>query len=84
MLCELEVNGLGVIVGDESGAADRINERLAPACEVVGIQRARGVAGYDEAESWANACASAALASCLALWATVQCLCSNLLRLGVR
>lgn len=75
-LGECNIDGGRVVVADDAGAADGVDERLAPSDEVVGVEGARRVAR--------NAEASAAFACCLRRRSSVQWRPSMTLRLGVR
>lgn len=76
LLAELEFDAARVVVRDEGGVADLVDERFATACEIIGIEEAAGMA--------CNAESNAARASCFSRWLAVQCLPNSRLRLGVR
>jgi hypothetical protein len=72
----LEFDAGRVVVRDEGGVSELIDERFAAACEIVGVEEAAGVAR--------NAESNAARASCFSRWLALQCLPKSRLRLGVR
>ena len=76
LLAELEFDAGRVVVRDEGGVAELIDERFAAACEIIGVEESAGVAR--------NAESNAARASCFSRWLAVQCLPNSRLRLGVR
>jgi hypothetical protein len=76
LLAELEFDAGRVVVRDEGGVSDLVDERFATACEIIGIEEAAGVA--------CNAESNAARASCFSRWLAVQCLPNSRLRLGVK
>ena len=76
LLAELEFDARRVVVRDEGGVSELVDERFATACEIVGVQESAGVAR--------NADNNAARALCFSRWLAVQCLPNRRLRLGVR
>jgi hypothetical protein len=53
-LGDLEDDGAGVIVGDEAGIAEGVEERLAASGEVVGVEELLATAdNADESAAWA-------------------------------
>jgi hypothetical protein len=76
LLEELEFDARRVVVRDEGGVAELVDERFATACEIIGVQESAGVAR--------NAESNAARASCFSRWLAVQCFPKSRLRLGVR
>jgi hypothetical protein len=76
LLAELEFDARRVVVRDEGGVSELVDERFAAACEIIGIEEAAGMA--------CNAESNAARASCFSRWLAVQCLPNSRLRLGVR
>ena len=76
LLEELEFDALGVVVRDEGGVAELVDERFATACEIIGIEESAGMAR--------NADNTALRAVCFSRWLAVQCLPNRRLRLGVR
>jgi hypothetical protein len=65
-----------VVVRDESGIAELVDNRLAATSEVVGVKQSAGAASNADRNAWR--------AARLALSSTVQCWPSKRLRLGVR
>jgi len=72
----LEFDARRVVVRNEGGVSELVDERFAAACEIVGVEESAGVAR--------NAESNAARASCFSRWLAVQCLPNSRLRLGVR
>ena len=75
-LKELEFDAGRIVVRDEGGVSDLVDERFTTACEIIGIEEAAGMAR--------NAESNAARASCFSRWLALQCLPNSRLRLGVR
>jgi hypothetical protein len=76
LLEELEFDAGRIVVWDEGGISDLVDERFATACEIIGIEEPAGMSR--------NAESNAALAICFSRWLAVQCLPNSRLRLGVR
>lgn len=76
LLAELEFDTRRVVVRDEGGVAELVDERFATACEIVGVEESAGMAR--------NADNNALRAACFSRWLAVQCLPNRRLRLGVR
>lgn len=76
LLEELELDALGVVVRDEGGVSELVDERFATARKIIGIEEAAGMAR--------NADNNALRALCFSRWLAVQCFPNRRLRLGVR
>jgi hypothetical protein len=76
LLAELELDAGRVVVRDEGGVAELVDERFATACEIVGVEESAGVAR--------NADNNAPRAFCFSRWLADQCLPKRVLRLGVK
>ena len=76
LLAELELDALRVVVRDEGGVAELVDERFATACEIIGVEESAGMAR--------NADNNALRALCFSRWLADQCLPKRRLRLGVR
>ena len=76
LLKELEFDALRVVIGDEGGVAELVDERFATACEIIGIEESAGISS--------NADNNALRAVCFSRWLAVQCFPNRRLRLGVK
>jgi len=74
-LAERDFDGFRVVVSDEFGVAELVDERLATAREIIGIEEPHGMPR--------NAERSARRARFFSFWRRVQCWPSSRLRLGV-
>ena len=72
---EEDFDGFRVVVFDELCVAELVDERLATACIIVGIEESHGMPRNDES--------SARRARFFSFWRRVQCWPSRRLRLGV-
>lgn len=76
LLEELQLDASRVVIRDEGGVSELVDERLATARKIIGIEESAGMAR--------NADNNALRALCFSRWLAVQCLPKRRLRLGVR